>query len=90
MSDAVERAKEAGVSIKYNATMWRICIDIKRKFKEQELVVLDQAEEEFGLTGKIDLLCPRCAGKLIGTRISSSYKIKCENKCGIRVSVRGI
>lgn len=65
-------------------------MDIKKQFTEHEWEILDQAAEEFDLAGKTDLVCPRCAGKLVYTRVSTSYLIECENKCGIRVSVRGI
>lgn len=65
-------------------------MDIEKKFTEYELEVLDKAEEEFGLTGKKEEVCPRCSGKLICTKVSTSYSIKCVNKCGIKLTVRGI
>lgn len=65
-------------------------MDIEKKFTEYELEVLDKAEEEFGLTGKTEEVCPRCSGKLICTKVSTSYSIECVNKCGIKLTVRGI
>lgn len=65
-------------------------MDINKKFTEYELEVLDIAEEQFGFTGKTDVSCPRCGGKLIYNSVSTSYSIECENKCGIRMEVRGL
>ena len=65
-------------------------MDIKKKFTDHELVVLRRADEQFGLTGKTDEVCPRCGGKLIYTMVSTSYSIECENNCGIKMLVRGL
>ncbi|MCX4354224.1 MAG: hypothetical protein OSJ60_21800 [Lachnospiraceae bacterium] len=65
-------------------------MDINKRFTEYELKILGIAEDQFGFTGKIDVVCPRCGGKLVGNRISTSYSIECENKCGIKSSVRGL
>ena len=65
-------------------------MDIKKKFTDYELEILDRAEEQFVLTGKTDEVCPRCGGKLIYTEVSTSYSIECENNCGIKMSVRGL
>ena len=65
-------------------------MDIKKKFTNYELEIIELASEQFGLTGKIDVACPRCSGKLIGNRIATSYSIECENKCGIKATMRGL
>lgn len=63
---------------------------IRRRFTEQEIKVLNQVEKDFDLKGTTDICCPRCGGKLIYTKVSTSFSIECENKCGIKYSVRGI
>ena len=63
---------------------------INKKFTEYELEIIKLALNQLDLTGKIDVACPRCAGKLVGTSVSTSYSIECENKCGIKASARGI
>lgn len=63
---------------------------INKKFTEYELEIIELASEQFGLTGKIDVVCPRCSGKLVGNRASTSYSIECENKCGIKATMRGL
>ena len=51
-------------------------MDINKRFTEYELKILGIAEDQFGFTGKIDVVCPRCGGKLVGNRISTSYSIE--------------
>ena len=63
---------------------------INKRFTDYELKIINHALDQFGSTGKMDVVCPRCAGKLVGIRVSTSYSIECENKCGIKASVRGI
>ena len=64
-------------------------MDIK-KISEDEKAVLYIAADEYQANGVIKQICPRCGGKLryIGNR--SSYRIYCENECGIIFNVRGI
>ena len=64
-------------------------MDIK-KISEDEKAVLYKAADEYQANGVITGICPRCSGRLqyIGNR--SSYRIYCENECGIIFNVRGI
>lgn len=46
--------------------------------------------EQYQEMGTITNACPRCGGKLIYSGNDISYRIMCENECGIVFSVRGI
>ena len=60
------------------------------KISEDEKTVLYKVADEYQTTGIINTICPRCNGKLKYIGNKSSYRIFCENKCGIFFTVRGI
>ena len=64
-------------------------MDIK-KISESEKIVLYRAADEYQRSGIIKEDCPRCKGKLKYIGNTSSYRIFCENQCGIIFNVRGI
>ena len=55
----------------------------------EEARILDGTNEDFFTTGKTDVKCPRCEGRIIMTRYGSSYTIGCEDCC-IKLAYRGI
>ena len=61
-----------------------------KKMSEEEEEFLYQAADEYQETGIITNVCPYCGGKLTYIGNCSSYRIICENKCGILLSIRGI
>jgi hypothetical protein len=65
-------------------------MDINKSLTTKELEVLYHVAEDYDLTGASNIRCPRCHGKLIFERVSTSYSIECENDCGIKMTVRGI
>ena len=64
-------------------------MDIKR-ISENEKAVLYKVADEYQTNGVIIRSCPRCNGKLKYIGNKSSYRIYCENECGIIFNVRGI
>ncbi len=46
--------------------------------------------EQYQEKGTITNTCPHCGGELIYAGNDISYRIMCENKCGIVFSIRGI
>ena len=64
-------------------------MDIK-KITENDINILYKAADEYQTSGKIKQICPRCQGKLKYMGNMTSYRIKCENNCGIIFNVRGI
>ncbi len=60
------------------------------KISEDEKEVLYISADEYQTNGVIKQICPRCGGELRYTGNRSSYRIYCENKCGIIFNVRGI
>lgn len=60
------------------------------KVTEKEMEILYMAADEYQANGIINITCPRCNGKLKYLGNMSSYRILCENQCGIIFSVRGI
>lgn len=60
------------------------------KISEDERGVLFRAADEYQTNGIIKTPCPRCSGKLQYRGNMSSYRISCENQCGIMLNVRGI
>ena len=60
------------------------------EISEDEKAALYKAADEHQTTGIINTACPRCDGKLKYTGNKSSYRIICENKCGIFFTLRGI
>lgn len=64
-------------------------MDIKR-ISEDEKAVLYKAADEYQANGVIIRSCPRCGGQLQYIGNKSSYRIYCENECGIIFNVRGI
>lgn len=64
-------------------------MDIK-KITENEKNILYKAADEYQKGGKIKQLCPHCQGQLKYMGNMSSYRIMCENNCGIIFNVRGI
>ncbi len=64
-------------------------MDIER-ITEDEEKVLYKAADEYQINGVIKEPCPRCNGKLKYIGNMSSYRIYCENQCGIIFNVRGI
>ena len=57
-------------------------MDIK-KISVDEKAVLYMAADEYQANGVIKQFCPRCGGKLRYIENRSSYRIYCENECGI-------
>lgn len=64
-------------------------MDIK-KITDEEKETLYKVADEYQQKGIITDDCPRCGGKLIYIGNNSSYRITCQNKCGIVFTVRGI
>ena len=64
-------------------------MDTKR-ITEKEEMILFKAADEYQTNGVIKELCPRCNGKLKYIGNMSSYRIFCENQCGIDFGLRGI
>lgn len=64
-------------------------MDIK-KISEEEKKVLYKVADEYQAGGIIRRTCPRCNGKLKYIGNMSSYRIFCQNQCGIVFNVRGI
>ena len=64
-------------------------MDIK-KISENEKKILYKAADEYQTSGIIRQNCPRCNGKLQYIGTMSSYRIFCENRCGIVFNIRGI
>lgn len=64
-------------------------MDIK-KITDKEKQILYMVAEQYQEKGTITNACPRCGGKLRYTGNDISYRITCENECGIVFSVRGI
>ncbi len=60
------------------------------EISEDEIQVLYEAADEFQENGIVKVRCPRCNGKLKYIGNMSSYRIFCENACGIVLNVRGI
>lgn len=60
------------------------------KISEEEKEILYKAADEYQTTGIINITCPRCNGILKYIGNMSSYRIFCENQCGIIFNVRGI
>lgn len=60
------------------------------KISEDEKMVLYKAADEYQTSGIIKQTCPRCGGKLQYIGNMSSYRIFCEEQCGIVFNVRGI
>ena len=52
--------------------------------------IIYRVAEQYQEKGTITNTCPRCGGKLTYTGNDISYRIMCENECGIVFSVRGI
>lgn len=64
-------------------------MDIKKNSKEEE-EFLYQVADEYQKKGIITKVCPHCGGELTYIGNNSSYRIICENKCGVLFSIRGI
>lgn len=60
------------------------------KISEEEEEFLYQVADEYHEKGISTKVCPRCGGKLTYIGNCSSYRISCENNCGILLSIRGI
>lgn len=60
------------------------------KISEEEKSKLFKVANEYQERGIIVEDCPRCNGKLKYIGNTSSYRIYCENQCGIIFNVRGI
>lgn len=61
-----------------------------KKITDEEKQILYMVAEQYQEKGTITNTCPRCGGKLIYAGNDISYRIMCENKCGIVFSIRGI
>ena len=64
-------------------------MDIKKNSKEEE-EFLYHVVDEYQKKGSSTKVCPHCGGKLTYIGNNSSYRIICENNCGILLSIRGI
>lgn len=64
-------------------------MDIKKMSEEEEEFLYDAADE-YQETGVITRVCPRCGGKLAYIGNNSSYRIICEDNCGVLLSIRGL
>lgn len=61
-----------------------------KKITDEEKQILYMVAEQYQEMGTITNACPRYGGKLIYSGNDISYRIMCENECGIVFSVRGI
>ena len=57
---------------------------------KDEETKISKAVWEFQTNGVTEELCPRCNGKLKFIGNMSSFRIFCENQCGIDYGLRGI
>lgn len=58
--------------------------------EEKEEEFLYNVADEYQKTGFITKVCPRCGGKLTYVGNNSSYRIICEDNCGVLLSIRGL
>lgn len=58
--------------------------------EEKEEDFLYNVADEYQETGFITKVCPRCGGKLTYVGNNSSYRIICEDNCGVLLSIRGL
>lgn len=61
-----------------------------KKLSEDEKEYLFKVADEYQASGIIKISCPRCGGKLNYIGNMSSYRIFCEEQCGVVLNVRGI
>ena len=66
-------------------------MDIKMKLiTDNEEKILYKAVDEIQKYGETNIKCPRCNKNLIYQGNKSAYRISCEDKNCIRLTVRGI
>lgn len=66
-------------------------MDIKMNpLTDNEEKILYKAVDEIQKNGQTDIKCPRCNKDLIYQGNTSAYRISCEDKNCIRLTVRGI
>lgn len=66
-------------------------MDIKMKpIADDEEKILYKAVDEIQKSGQTNVKCPRCNKILIYQGNASAYRISCEDKNCIRLTVRGI
>ena len=56
---------------------------------DEEVQLIESANNDFFLHGKTDVKCPRCGAKIVLVEYGSSYVIGCDKDC-LCLTYRGI